>query len=205
MRKRNEQGDLGQGLPFVHRSGAMSAVNGTIRDCAAMLAIIEVMLLAVLAILLCVAALGDVRSYRIPNTLNLAISALAIPYCLINFYQGSLAIWPQIILITSIFAIMATLMMVNILGGGDAKLFLALAFWLPPQRYLDMILYTALAGGLMCVIILLKQSSNTGISATGVDGETTATKRKQRIPYGVAIAAGGLIPVSQLILNALVA
>jgi prepilin peptidase CpaA len=170
-----------------------------------MLVIVEFMLLAGLAVLLCVAALGDVRSYRIPNTLNLTIAAMAIPYLILNLWLREIAIWPQLILIACVFGIMLTLMLLNILGGGDAKLLLALAFWLPPQLYLDMLLYTAIAGGILSLVILTKQRFNPALPTTGMNGEAADSKRKQRIPYGVAIAAGAIIPVSQLILNALLA
>jgi prepilin peptidase CpaA len=171
-----------------------------------MLMIAEVTLLGGLAILLCVAALGDVRNYRIPNTLNLTIAALAVPYWLVSFagQWGQIwpALWPQLILITVAFTILLTLMQTNILGGGDAKLLLALAFWLPLDAYLNMIMLTAIAGGLMCLALLVIRWFQSTTPITGIHGEAVDSKLKQRIPYGVAIAAGGLAPVSQLILNA---
>jgi prepilin peptidase CpaA len=172
-----------------------------------MLMIAEVTLLSGLAILLCVAALGDIRSYRIPNKLNLTIAALAVPYWLVHFTGPWSAIWtalwPQLILIAAAFTILLIIMQVNVLGGGDAKLLLALAFWLPVNSYLDMIMLTAIAGGLLCLGLLVVRRHKTTAPATGMNGEAVDSKLKQRIPYGVAIATGGLVPVSQLILNAL--
>jgi prepilin peptidase CpaA len=174
-----------------------------------MLMLIEAMLLAALAVMLCIAALGDIRSYRIPNTLNLAVAVTAIPYWIVKIAYGHVEVsawlWPQVALIAAVFVIMITLMFLNILGGGDAKLLLALAFWLPPAHYLNMIVFMSIAGGLICVVLLLKQRTNGSMPITTMNGDTTQSKTKQRVPYGVAIAAGGLIPVSQLILNALLA
>jgi prepilin peptidase CpaA len=172
-----------------------------------MLVSIEILLLAGLAVLLCVAALGDIRSYRIPNRLNIAIAALSLPYWLINIIIhptliGS-ALWPQLLLMTATFVILLTMMVLNLIGGGDAKLLFALSFWLTPNHYLAMITNTAIAGGLLCLVILLRQRFQSAASKTGMNGEIVDSNLKQRIPYGVAIAAGSLVPVSQLIFNAL--
>ncbi len=172
-----------------------------------MLTIATALCLGGLALLLCVAALGDIRSYRIPNKLNMVIAALAIPYWMLNISSQNLTVWPtlwpQLILIAVAFTILLILMLLNMLGGGDAKLLLALAFWLQPIQYLDMIMLTALAGGGLCLIMLAFRRRHPSTAGTGMSGEAVELKRKQRIPYGVAIAAGSLVPVSQLILNAL--
>jgi prepilin peptidase CpaA len=172
-----------------------------------MLVLAEMLLLTGLAVLLCVAALGDIRSYRIPNRLNIIIAALALPYWLVivtlhpSLVQS--ALWPQLLLIAAAFSILLAMMVLNIIGGGDAKLLFALSFWFTPNLYFDMITATAIAGGLMCLVILLRRRLQSAAANTGVNGEVVESKLKQRIPYGVAIAIGGLIPVSQLILNTL--
>ncbi len=196
-------------LRFIHRSELMPRADGTARDNAIMLMILEAMLLAALAVMLCIVALGDVRSYRIPNKLNLTIAGTAIPYWIVNLSSGNAdvgaTLLPQVTLIFCVFVIMLTFMLLNILGGGDAKLLLALAFWLPVPHYLNMIVLMSVAGGILCVIVLTKQRLKNNMPITDMNGEIAASKTKQRVPYGVAIAAGGLIPVSQLILNALLA
>jgi prepilin peptidase CpaA len=139
-----------------------------------MLVIAEILLLAGLATLLCVAALGDIRSYRIPNRLNIAIAALALPY------------WYA-----------------HIVNQNAEKLLFALAFWLQPNTYLDMMMITSIAGGVLCFGILVRRRAQSALPNIGMDGEVVKSSFKQRIPYGVAIAVGGLVPTSQLILNAL--
>jgi prepilin peptidase CpaA len=169
--------------------------------------ITEILLLAGLAVLLCVAALGDIRSYRIPNRLNIVIASLSVPYWLVNIaaaptqFQSMLV--PQLILITIAFVVLLAMMIFNIIGGGDAKLLLVLSFWLTPNLYLDMAMITAIAGGFLCLAILVRRQFQSAPPITGIDGDAVDSKLKQRIPYGVAIAVGGLVPVCQLILNAL--
>jgi prepilin peptidase CpaA len=170
-----------------------------------MLVITEILLLSGLAVLLCTAAIGDIRSFRIPNRLNIIIAALAIPYWLVNITTLQPALWPQLLLIAITFAILLPMMLLNIIGGGDAKLLFALSFWLTPNMYLDMIMLTAIVGGILCLAVLVRGRLQSPTPNIGMNGEIVESKRKQRIPYGVAIAAGGLVPVSQLILNALMA
>jgi prepilin peptidase CpaA len=172
-----------------------------------MLVIAEILLLAGLATLLCVAALGDIRSYRIPNRLNIAIAALALPYWYAHIVNQNAEIWPiagpQLILIAASFSILLFMMLLNFIGGGDAKLLFALAFWLQPNTYLDMMMITSIAGGVLCFGILVRRRAQSALPNIGMDGEVVKSSFKQRIPYGVAIAVGGLVPTSQLILNAL--
>jgi prepilin peptidase CpaA len=170
-----------------------------------MLVMIEILLLAGLAVLLCIAALGDIRSYRIPNKLNLIIASLAIPYWLLNITALNAGLLPQLLLIGIMLIILLPLMLRSILGGGDAKLLFALSFWFKPSLYFAMIMVTVIAGGILCLGVLLRGRLQSPAPNIGINGEVVESKRKQRIPYGVAIAAGGLVPVSQLILNALMA
>jgi prepilin peptidase CpaA len=168
-----------------------------------MLVITEILLLVGLAVLLCIAALGDIRSYRIPNRLNIIIASLAVPYWLVNIPALQTVLWPQLMLIGAMFIILLPMMLLSVIGGGDAKLLFALSFWLTPSMYLDMVMLTAIAGGILCSGILLRGRLRAPEPNIGMDGEIVDSKRKQRVPYGVAIAAGSLVPVSQLILNAL--
>jgi prepilin peptidase CpaA len=171
-----------------------------------MLVIAEILLLAGLAVLLCVAALGDIRSYRISNSLNIAIAALALPYWYAHVANQNLAIWPlarpQLIVIGISFIVLLPMMLLNLIGGGDAKLLFALAFWLQPRLYLDMITMTSIAGGVLCFAILVRRRTQHAVPNIGIDGEVVKSSFKQRVPYGVAISVGGLVPTSQLILNA---
>jgi prepilin peptidase CpaA len=153
-----------------------------------------------LATLLIGAALGDVRAYRIPNKLNLAIAGLALPWWLLLSNGDPATLWaialPQLILVAVLFVVMLLMMHFNLFGGGDAKMLMALGFWFPLDAYLSLLVIMAIAGGLLSAGILLR----TRLAATS----GAADARKPRVPYGVAIACGGLVQTSQLIVNALV-
>ena len=134
---------------------------------------------AILAAMLIVAATGDVRERRIPNKLNLAIALLAIPFWVLSGY----ALWPQVATQLTIaagaFLLFALLFRLGLMGGGDVKLLAALALWLPLASLVKLLVIMSLAGGVLTVVLMVRHRA----SKTG---------GKLEIPYGVAIAFGGM-------------
>ncbi|WP_366554397.1 A24 family peptidase [Aquibaculum sediminis] len=68
----------------------------------------------------------------------------------------------------------------GILGGADVKLLSAAALWLQPAQLLVFLQVTALAGGVLALVYLL---------LARLRGESAGSVK---LPYAVAIAAGGL-------------
>jgi prepilin peptidase CpaA len=146
------------------------------------------MLVALLAAMLVVAAVGDLRSRIIPNWLNLAIALGALPF----WWLSDLALWPDIAVRIGIavllLAIFAGLFAIGAMGGGDVKLIAALALWLPPPSIVELLLIMSIAGGALTLVMLI-----------GHRLRKSATKLE--VPYGVAIAFGGMWLIGQPILN----
>lgn len=153
-----------------------------------------------LATLLIVAALGDVRRYRISNRMNLAIALLALPWWVAQSGADPLMLWsvawPQLLLAGVVFLLMLLAMHFRLFGGGDAKMLIALAFWFPVDAYLQLLTIMAITGGVLSAGLLIHHRL--------VPGAVQAPLRRPRVPYGVAIAAGALVPLCQRIVNALV-
>jgi prepilin peptidase CpaA len=136
-------------------------------------------LLAVLACLLVVAAVTDLRSRIISNRLNLAIAALAPLY----WVACGLGVWPdmafQLGLALAVFALFAALFAAGMMGGGDVKMLAAMALWFPWQVLLGLLVVMAIIGG--------------GVTlATVIHHRMTRRIGQPEIPYGVAIALAGL-------------
>jgi len=137
-------------------------------------------LLAALAIGLLLAAYTDLRSRQIANRLTGAI-ALGAPFF---WWSSGLALWPdvaiQIGIAIAAFAVLAGLFALRVMGGGDVKLISALALWLAPADFLSMLIMMALVGGVLTMVIggwnVIRRKSGARLS----------------VPYGIAIAAGGL-------------
>jgi prepilin peptidase CpaA len=146
------------------------------------------LLLLALAATLVVAAVIDVRTFTISNRLNLAI-ALGAP---LYWMSVALAPWPgmaiQLAAAAVVFALLAGAFYAGLMGGGDVKLAAALALWFPPSGTLKFLVFMSLAGGVLTLGILAWHRMQ---------------KREGRpeIPYGVAIAVGGLAILTQRFLN----
>ncbi len=147
-----------------------------------------VTLAAILVVLLLVAAWGDLRARTIPNPLNAAIALLAPVW----WWACGLALWPdaavQVGVALLLFAIFAALFAAGMMGGGDVKMIAATALWFTPMGCLRMLTVMAITGGVLTVAIALLHA---------------VRKRpgSPEIPYGVAIAAGGLWNIANHILT----
>jgi prepilin peptidase CpaA len=145
-------------------------------------------LLLALAAMLVVAAAIDVRTYTISNGLNLAVALLAPLYWL----SISLPLWPGVgIQLASgavVFGLLAAAFYAGMMGGGDVKLAAALALWFSPQSTIKFLVLMSLAGGVLTLVVM---------------GLHRWKRREGRpeIPYGVAIAFGGLAILTQRFLN----
>jgi prepilin peptidase CpaA len=146
------------------------------------------LLLGLLAILLLVAAVVDVRTFTISNRLNMAVALLAPVY----WVAADLHLWPdaaaQAGAALLVFAVLAVAFFAGFMGGGDVKLAAALALWFSPAGTLRFLMLMSIAGGVLTLLVLLVHR------ARGKAG-------RPEIPYGVAIAVGGLTIITQRFLN----
>ncbi len=145
-------------------------------------------LLGILALLLVVAAVIDVRTFTISNKLNMAVALLAPLY----WWSAQLPLWPdiglQVAVAAGVFVLLAGAFYAGMMGGGDVKLAAALALWFSIKSTFQFLIYMSIAGGLLTLVVMIlhRMKKKPG---------------KPEIPYGVAIALGGLIILIQRFLN----
>ena len=136
-------------------------------------------LLAALAIALVVAAFTDLRSRKIGNWLTGAI-ALGAP---LFWWASGLSLWPEIAwhvgVALACFAVLAGLFAIRAMGGGDVKLLTALALWIEPAWFVQLLFIMALLGGVLTI-------------AFAAVHMLRGRRDRLAIPYGVAIACAGL-------------
>ena len=141
-------------------------------------------LLGVLALLLLFACYGDLKARTIPNSLNIAIALLAIPF----WWASGLAPWPDMALQVGVavlaFVFFAGAFALGAMGGGDVKLIGAIALWLPWPALLLMLVIMSLAGGALTLALMIRK-------------KLARTEGPLEIPYGVAIAFAGLWMIGQ--------
>lgn len=136
-------------------------------------------LLIALAIALLFAAFTDIRSRTISNKLNIAIAVCAPVF----WWTSGHALWPEVAMQLGValaaFVVLAGLFAAGLMGGGDVKLLTALALWIEPVAFLQLLVIMAIAGGVLTIVM-------------GAWHFLQNTKGRLAIPYGVAIAFGGL-------------
>lgn len=142
---------------------------------------------ALFAVALAVAAVSDVISRRIPNwTVLLLIAtygvALALGVAPSKWLSGLGAA-------AIVFAITYLLYHFNVFGAGDAKLFSAAALFAGLSHLATFVILTLVAGGLIAVgyLVLRPRRAFRAMTTRG-----RASGEKSGIPYGVAIAIGGV-------------
>jgi prepilin peptidase CpaA len=143
---------------------------------------------ALLALLLIVGAVTDIRERVISNRLNMAI-ALSAP---LYWWATGISLWPgvgiQVGMAFAVFAVFALLFALGLMGGGDVKLLGALALWLPWQEMSKLLVIMAIVGGVITVTTLLYH-------------RLRRREGQPEVPYGVAIAHAGLWVLGELNLN----
>lgn len=150
--------------------------------------------------ILLVAAIGDLRSRRIPNRLVAVLAVLGIAFSIAQqpvipgLVKGGEGLLVGLACWLPFYAM-------GWLGAGDVKLFAAAGAWLGPARAAEGALIGALAGAVLSLIWMMKSrgireavetlgmaASSPGILAPSADG----TARRSTLPYGVAIAFGAI-------------
>lgn len=146
------------------------------------------------ASLMIVAAWSDAIDFTIPNRL---IVGLLVLYPAHVMTTAQAINWPMAMAVsTGILALGLLLYGTGKLGAGDIKLIAATALWAGTEHTLDFILLTAIAGGVVSMALVVR--NNYG----WVIGRPPTENTKQLVPYGIAIAVGGLFVAAKLIVNA---
>ncbi len=149
-----------------------------------------IMPLAALFGLLSWCAIEDIRSRTIPHA---AIAAIIVVY-IVFALAGHASIVPSLIGGAVLLAAGFVLFYFHIMGGGDSKLIAAMGLWVGTSHLLEFILYTAIAGGVVSLCVLLNHRFKARKSGNVVLPAPT-------VPYGVAIALGGSIAAWQAFLT----
>jgi prepilin peptidase CpaA len=145
-------------------------------------------LLGGLAIGLIASIYTDIRYRLILNKITLPI-ALAAPlfwFATGDFSLSSVGI--HLLTAALAFGFFAIWFALGMMGGGDVKLFAALALWFPWTEVIAMVLYASILGAVVTIIFLTIHKLRQGVG-------------RAQIPYGVAIALTGLWMVGERFFN----
>lgn len=154
--------------------------------------IAQFLVLIALPVLLAAAAGWDLASFTIPNFLQLALlgafilfviaAGLSLPAVGAHLLAGCAGL----LLGFSFFA-------AGWIGGGDAKLFAAVALWLGFHDIMPYALVASVFGGVLTLVLLVLRGHPLPAFLTAYPWVMRLHDRKAGIPYGVALAAGAFI------------
>ncbi len=140
------------------------------------------------------AAASDVRAFVIPNRVCVAIAALWPPFAMTSTAHVAWVGSPMVAAIT--LAVGLALFSAKLMGGGDVKLMAAIALWAGPHSMLAFVLITSVIGGILSLFMLV--ASRFQPAATPPDGIARRSYFRVHVPYGAAIAVGGMFVAVQL-------
>jgi prepilin peptidase CpaA len=157
------------------------------------------LLAALSAVLLVMAAWRDVAVRTIPNRLVLALFVVEVSG---RFALGFVALLGSLAVALMLFLLLVLLHGRGLLGGGDVKLATAFAAGLTPIDTYYFTVVVALVGGVLGLAYLLIPRFIVTPSFAPSKGsllarirvvETNRIRRRHSLPYGVAIALGGIL------------
>jgi prepilin peptidase CpaA len=163
------------------------------------------LLVAPALVLLGIAAWRDVATRTIPDQVSLAIAVFGLALRCAEGWQA--AAW-SLAAAAVLFLLLLPCHARGLLGGGDVKLLAALAIGLPPLGSFQLVVATALFGGVLATLYLIMQRllgeplrTRPSATASGLRRiaavEAWRIRRRNSMPYGVAIAIGGALVLLQ--------
>ena len=150
---------------------------------------LEILLLLYLATI-------DIATRLIRNEICLALALLGIA----SQFASPMQVAQSLIVATILFLLLLVIYQWGRIGGGDVKLLVALAIGLPLTGVIQLLTITALAGGVLALVHLMMRllpyprlaPAGSSLVRRVYAMERWRHLRHAPLPYGVAIACGGI-------------
>lgn len=145
-----------------------------------------------LPFLVVAAGASDFLTLRIPNWLNAVIALAFFPMAVMTGMPVEAMFWHSIAALVVLAAGFA-LFSFGLLGGGDAKLLAAAGLWFGWPALAPFLIFTTLAGGVLAIVMKIWRMIEVERDVREVGWMKRWFGFKADLPYGVAIAAGGIL------------
>jgi prepilin peptidase CpaA len=147
-------------------------------------------------LLLVYVAMIDIATRLIRNEICLALALLGIA----SQFASPMQVAQSLIVATILFLLLLVIYQWGRIGGGDVKLLVALAIGLPLTGVIQLLTITALAGGVLALVHLMMRllpyprlaPAGSSLVRRVYAMERWRHLRHAPLPYGVAIACGGI-------------
>src|SRR3954453_20121724 len=151
-------------------------------------------------LLLLYVATIDIATRLIRNEICLVLALLGIA----GQFASPTQVAESLIAATILLLLLLVIYQRGWIGGGDVKLLVALAMGLPIRGVIELLTVTALAGGILAVVHLMMRSlpyprlapAGSSLVRRVYAVERWRHLRHAPLPYGVAIACGGIWTIS---------
>ena len=154
--------------------------------------LLHLSILAFFPVLMALSASMDLLTFTIPNRL---CAVLALGYLVFAVLLGVSAIDILLNVSCALAILIVAFVMFNLgwIGGGDAKLAAATAAWLGWATILDYGLAAALLGGILTLILLGARMAPLPTALGRIGSFARLHNPSAGVPYGIALAAAGLL------------
>lgn len=139
-------------------------------------------------------AVSDIRTYQIPNT---ASALIVLSYLVFALCVPAAPRLGALLVGLAVFALALFLFVRGAMGGGDVKLLAAVSLWCGPHFLAAFAIVTGLVGAVLAGVLLSPLRRIMPRAPHDLTAGAAAAALRQPMPYGFAIAAGGLFVLSQ--------
>jgi prepilin peptidase CpaA len=143
------------------------------------------------ALALAWAAVGDALTYRIPNLLP---ALVATGFCALAWFEPPRFLTGGVLTGLAVFGVGALLFARRLMGGGDVKLLAATSLWCGPERLTPFALVISVTAVTLALVMIspLGRLMPAPPARLATPSGRMASVTRQPMPFGVAVAAGGL-------------
>jgi prepilin peptidase CpaA len=154
--------------------------------------LLHLSILAFFPVLMALSASMDLLTFTIPNRL---CAVLALGYLVFAALLGVSAVDILLNISCALAILVVAFVMFNLgwIGGGDAKLAAATAAWLGWTAILNYGLAAAIFGGILTLILLGARAAPLPAAFGRIEWLARLHNVKAGVPYGIALAAAGLM------------
>jgi len=154
--------------------------------------------LALFSAVMIVCAISDLTHYRIPNIFILFLLGL---YPVFVFVAPQPVLWGQGLAVGGVFFLIGLLLFRSgVMGGGDVKLIAVTALWAGVPGLATFVFFMAISGAAMSLFMMSRFRGASAYLCARMGFETAHQKlMTPQLPYGVAVAIGGLSIVYQFV------
>jgi prepilin peptidase CpaA len=142
--------------------------------------------------LLMVAAASDALYLRIPNWLTILTALAFFPMALMTGMPMAELGW-HVVAGLILFFVGFAFFQLRLFGGGDAKLMAAAGLWFGTAQLVPFLFYTVLAGGILAAGVAFLSMVGLHLEMKAEEFSKKISGIKPSVPYGIALAAGGIL------------